>query len=359
MKSNNYVAIMAGGIGSRFWPMSRVRNPKQFLDILNTGQSFLQSTFERFVSFIPAENIYIVTSYDYVEIVKSQLPDLDPANIVGEPERKNTAACIAYIAHKLQVQNPEANLIVAPSDHLILDNTAFEKNCKEGLAFTAEHRKFVTFGIKPTSPNTGYGYIQSKDEAHLTLKYVKRFTEKPNKKTAELFLKDKNYFWNSGIFIWKTKDIIASFRQHAPSFYTLFNSIADSYNTPYEKSAIIQVYSNCESISIDYAILEKEDSVYMLPAEFGWSDLGTWNSAWENSTKDNEHNATSGVDTLVYDSKDCIVHSTEKKLIMVGGVEDLIVVNTADVLLICKKENEQQIKDYVALVKTQKGEKYL
>ncbi len=358
--NNNYAAIMAGGIGSRFWPMSRSSYPKQFLDILNTGKTLLQSTYDRFLTFIPNENIYIVTSEEYVEIVKQQLPLLPVANIVGEPQRKNTAPCVALIAYKIQQLNPNANLIVAPSDHLIDDQQAFEETCKRALAYTAGNNAFVTLGIQPSYANTGYGYIQIENEAVAEKVYpVKRFTEKPNLETATVFFKSGAYLWNAGIFIWKASDIIQAFKSHATDIAAMFEAQSLHFNTPAEKQAVFSIYQNCPSVSVDYAIMEKATNVFLIPASFKWSDLGTWNSAWENFDKDSAQNAIAGDNTLMVDTTGCIVHSTDKKLLLVGGVDDLIVVNTPDALLICKKENEQQIKEYLAKVKEAKGEFYL
>jgi len=357
---NNYVAIMAGGIGSRFWPMSRSTYPKQFLDILNTGKTLLQGTYDRFTSFIPNENIFIVTSAEYVSIVKEQLPQIPEANIIGEPERKNTAPCIALIALKLKKINPDANLIVAPSDHMIENAEVFQQNCISALNFTAQNNAFVTLGIKPTYANTGYGYIQyEKKNSTQGIYTVKRFTEKPNKTTAIEFFNDGSYLWNSGIFIWKAADLINAFRSYMPEMFNIFQCGLIDFNTSKEAAAINHIYKHCESISIDYAILEKATNVHVIPASFGWSDLGTWNSAWENFEKDNAQNAIAGDNTLMVDANGCIVHSTDKKLVLVGGVDDLIIVNTPDALLICKKENEQQIKEYLAKVKETKGELYL
>ena len=357
--TNNYVVIMAGGIGSRFWPMSRTNYPKQFLDILGTGKTLLQSTYDRFLSFIPNENIFIVTADEYVSIVSHQLPELPPQNIVGEPFRKNTAACINLITIKIIKLNPSANLIVAPSDHLIENNEAFVRNCLEGLEYTNHQNAFVTLGIQPTYAHTGYGYIQYQKESGTTIYPVKRFTEKPTKEKATEFLEDGSYVWNSGIFIWKAADILQAFRTYMPFMFDLFVSRWLDYNSPHEAGAIRQIYSDCESISIDYAILEKAKNVYVIPAGFNWSDLGSWNSAYEIFEKDYSQNAIAGKNTLMVDSKGCMIHSSDQKLVLVGGVDDLIVVNTKDALLICKKENEQQIKDYLSKVKETMGELYL
>ncbi len=351
---------MAGGIGSRFWPMSRTSYPKQFLDIINTGKTLLQSTYERFASFIPAENIFIVTANEYVSIVKEQLTDIPFENIIGEPERKNTAPCVALIAFKLQKLNPHANLIVAPSDHLINDSKAFKNDCLKALEFTNSNNKFVTLGIKPTYANTGYGYIQHSDEKMEDGIYpVKRFTEKPKLERAITFCKQGNYLWNAGIFIWKVNDIVAAFKNDAAELFHLFMDGLEYFNTNKEVDAIEKIYKHCESISVDYAILEKANNVTVIPASFDWSDLGTWNSAWENIEKDDAANAIASTNTLMVDAKGCIVHSNDQKLILIGGLDDLIVVNTKDALLICKKENEQAIKEYVAKLKETKGSLYL
>jgi mannose-1-phosphate guanylyltransferase len=360
MNTNNYVAIMAGGIGSRFWPISRTTYPKQFLDILNTGKTLLQCTYERYLQFIPNENIYIVTSDEYIPIVAAQLPLLPVENILGEPERKNTAPCVAYIALKLKKMNPDANLIMAPSDHMIEAPEVFQEVCKMALDFTATHNAFVTLGIKPTYANTGYGYIQF-EASHVEkgIHPVKRFTEKPSLSNAIDFFQSGEYLWNAGIFIWKAKDIIDAFRDYVPEMYDVFSCGLIDFNTPKEKESIKHIYNYCESISIDYAIMERAKNVYVIPADFKWSDLGTWNSAWENFTKDDAQNAVAGNNTVVVNANGCIVHSTDNKLVLVGGVNDLIIVNTPDALLVCKKEDEQYIKQYVAKVKEQKGDTYL
>ncbi|KPM47311.1 mannose-1-phosphate guanylyltransferase [Jiulongibacter sediminis] len=358
MNKNHYVAIMAGGVGSRFWPVSKSTYPKQFLDILNTGRSFLQATYDRFAKFTPVENIYIVTSEEYVSLVESQLPQLAKGNILGEPERKNTAPCIAYVSHKVHAENPEANMIIAPSDHLIKNEEAFEKNCLQALSYTDQGDSFVTFGIKPSYANTGYGYIETREANGENISKVNRFTEKPDLETAISFVKKNNYFWNSGIFVWKTESIISAFAEHNPSINSLFESIQETYNTDQENTALKEIYCQCESISIDYAILEKANNVFMIEAEFDWSDLGTWNSAWENFTKNEQKNAVSGKETVVLDSHNCIVHSNDKKLVLVGGVDNLIVVNTPEALLICSKDKEQDIKSYINQIKGTVSETY-
>ncbi|MEY3350772.1 MAG: hypothetical protein RIQ50_883, partial [Bacteroidota bacterium] len=280
---NHYVAIMAGGIGSRFWPMSRTSYPKQFLDILNLGSTLIQSTYQRFLKFIPEENIYIVTSEEYVEIVKEQLPKLPLENIVAEPSRKNTAPCVAYISYKLQQLNPKGMLICAPADHLILDETSFVKVCLEAFSFVSEHKALITLGIQPSHPNTGYGYIQYEQQPVNDNVYkIKTFTEKPNLELAKTFIASGDFLWNAGIFVWGVSTIVSAFEQHLPEMAELFEAEKEFFNSKKEKKSIDKIYPLCTNISIDYGIMEKANNVYIIPASFGWSDLGTWNSAHDN-----------------------------------------------------------------------------
>lgn len=351
---------MAGGIGSRFWPMSRSNFPKQFLDILGSGKTLIQSTFDRFAAFIPIENIYVVTSGEYVNIVKNQLPDLPLQNILGEPSRKNTAPCIAYISFKLHQMDPNATMIVAPADHLILDNIAFNKVCLEALSFVNKHNALITLGIKPTYPNTGYGYIQyEQPEVADNVYKVKTFTEKPNLELAKAFMASGEFLWNAGIFVWQVKNIISAFEKYLPEMYEVFQTERARFNTVEENAALQEIYPLCTNISIDFGIMEKAENVYLIPASFGWSDLGTWNSAYENLEKDYLGNAVAGNEVMVFDSHNNMVHAQKDKLVLLQGMEDFIVVDTEDVLLICKKEKEQEIKEYVAEVKRNKGDKHL
>jgi len=360
MNKHHYVVIMAGGIGSRFWPKSRQDFPKQFLDILNTGKTLIQWTFERFSTFIPAENIYVVTSQEYSEIVHEQLPLLRKENILGEPSRKNTAPCIAYISFKLQQLDPKASLIVAPSDHLILDPTAFVKVCLEALSFVGKHNAFITLGIKPTYPNTGYGYIQYEQHSVSDNVYkVKTFTEKPNLELAKTFLASGDFLWNAGIFVWQVKNIIQAFEKYLPEMYDVFAAEKEKFNTTEEKEALQGIYPLCTNISIDFGIMEKADNVYLIPSSFGWSDLGTWNSAYENLEKDYLENAVAGDNVIVIDASRCMVHAPNDKLVVLQGLDKFIVVDTSDVLLICHRDKEQEIKEYVAEVKRNKGDQYL
>lgn len=360
MNKHHYVAIMAGGIGSRFWPKSRTSMPKQFLDILNTGKTLIQWTFERYAEFIPKENIFVVTSQDYEAIVAEQLPEMNKENILCEPSRKNTAPCIAYISFKLLQHDPEAALIVAPSDHIILDNNAFKTITLKALDFVTHLKAFVTLGITPTYPNTGYGYIQHDTMSVAEDIYkVKTFTEKPNLELAKTFISSGDFLWNAGIFVWQVKNVVKAFEQFQPEMYELFDGEKTNFNTPDEKNAINRIYPMCTNISIDFAIMEKADNVYVIPSSFGWSDLGTWNSAYENLEKDYLGNAVAGENVIVIDATKCMVSAPKEKLVVLQGVDDCIVVDTKDVLLICSKDKEQEIKDYVAEVKRSKGDIYL
>lgn len=355
-----YVAIMAGGIGSRFWPMSRTSYPKQFLDIMNTGRTLVQSTYDRFKKFIPEENIFIVTSEEYVPIVQEQLPEMKWENIVAEPSRKNTAPCVAYISYKLRELNNKGALICAPSDHLILDETAFTKVCLEALSFVTQHKALITLGIKPSHPNTGYGYIQFEQQPASDNVYkVKTFTEKPNVELAKTFITSGEFLWNAGIFVWQVGSIVTAFEKHLPEIAELFEAEKSAFNTSSEKQSIEKIYPQCSNISIDFGIMEKAENVYIIPSSFGWSDLGTWNSAHDNMDKDYLGNAVSGNEVMVIDATRCMIHAPNNKLVLLQGMDDYIVVDTDDVLMICKKEKEQEIKQYVAEVKRNKGDKYL
>jgi len=360
MTNNNYVAIMAGGIGSRFWPMSRTDFPKQFLDILNTGRTLIQSTFDRFALFIPIENIYIVTTEKYKQIVIDQIPDLPIENILCEPSRKNTAPCIAYISYKLRQINPAANLICAPADHIILESENFKIKCLEALFFTANNQALVTLGIKPTHPNTGYGYIQYEPQSISDNVFkVKTFTEKPDKELAKTFISSGDFLWNAGIFVWQIKNIIHAFETFLPELHEVFDAEKDNFNTPAEKEAIERIYPQCVNISIDYGVMEKANNVYIIPSSFGWSDLGTWNSAYDNLEKDYLGNAVAGDSVMIIDATKCMVSVPDKKLLVLQGVDDCIIVDTPDVLMICKKEKEQSIKEYVAEVKRNIGDHFV
>ena len=351
---------MAGGIGSRFWPISRTAYPKQFLDILNTGRTLIQATFDRFAKFIPIENIYIITFEQYQDIVAKQIPELPVANILCEPSRKNTAPCVAYISYKLYELNPHANLICAPADHIISDESTFEKVCKDALQFTAHIKSLVTLGIKPTHPNTGYGYIQFDQHAVSENVFkVKTFTEKPDKQLAKTFMSSGDFLWNAGIFVWQVKYIIKAFEKYLPELAEVFEAEKNQFNTKKETQAIERIYPLCINISIDYGIMEKADNVYIIPSSFGRSDLGTWTSIYDNLEKDYLDNAVVGNHVVVIDATNNVIHADNKKLVVLQGIDDFVIVDTKDVLLICKKDKEQDIKEYVAEIKRNKGDKYL
>lgn len=360
MNQHHYVAIMAGGIGSRFWPKSRTGYPKQFLDILNTGKSLIQWTYDRYAMFIPNENIYVVTSVEYVDIVAAQLPKIPKENILAEPSKKNTAPCVAYISFKLLQKDPEASLIVAPADHMILDGETFRSIALKALDFVTQIKAIVTLGMTPTYPNTGYGYIQREAlQAADGIYKVKTFTEKPTLEIAKTFFASGDFLWNAGIFMWQVKNIAKAFELYQPEMFELFDGEKDHYNTPEEQAAINRIYPLCTNVSIDYAIMEKADNVYVMPSSFGWSDLGTWNSAYDNLEKDYLGNAVASDNVIVIDATKCMVSAPSEKLLLLQGLDDFIVVDTPDVLMICKKEKEQAIKEYVAEVKRSKGDKYL
>lgn len=360
MNKHHYVAIMAGGIGSRFWPMSRTGYPKQFLDILGVGKTLIQQTFDRYSKLVPAENIYIVTSSEYVSTVHQQLPLLPVDNILSEPSRKNTAPCIAYIAFKLLQKDPDALMMAAPADNLILDTEAFLQTANKAFNFVDSINALVTIGIKPAYPNTGYGYIQHEvPEVAPGVHEVKTFTEKPNLELAKTFITSGDFLWNAGIFTWKVKTVVTAFEKFLPEMYEVFAAERSKFNTPEEKKAIENIYPQCTNISIDFGIMEKADNVFVIPASFSWSDLGTWNSAWDNTEKDNLNNAVTGSNVMIIDAKSCVVNAPNNKLVVLQGLEDYIVVDTKDVLLVCKREKEQEIKEYVAEVKKAKGDKFL
>lgn len=360
MNKHHYIAIMAGGIGSRFWPMSRTNFPKQFLDVLGTGKTLIQQTFDRYTKLVPKENIYVITSDEYVDIVKTQLPGISAENVLAEPSRKNTAPCIAYIAFKLLGKDPDAVMMAAPADHLIMETDEFLKTAKKALDFVNHINALVTIGIKPASPNTGYGYIQHDTaEAAPEIYKVKTFTEKPNLELAKAFIASGDFLWNAGIFTWKVKNIVHAFEKFLPEVYDVFVAEKDQFNTAGEQEAIERIYPQCTNISIDFGVMEKADNVYVIPAGFTWSDLGTWNSAWDNMEKDYWGNAVSGDKVMVVDAKNCVVHVPDNKLVVLQGLEEFILVDTNDVLLVCRKDKEQEIKEYVAEVKRNMGDGFL
>lgn len=363
MNNNNFCIIMAGGVGARFWPMSRKDHPKQFIDILGTGETLIQATFNRFLKVCPPENIYIVTNESYRQLVLKQLPMITEAQVLCEPSRRNTAPCIAYANYTILQRNPDANVVVAPSDHIILKEDVFTEVILAALKATAEHDWLLTLGIQPNRPDTGYGYIQFEEkeacESDSRVRKVKTFTEKPQLEMAKQFLASGDFLWNSGIFIWKLKTIMQSFAKHLPDVDQLFRAGIGKYATPEEPQFIEQTYSMCKNISIDYGVMEKADNVYVLSSDFGWSDLGTWGSLYDIRQKDNDANAVVGQNVMMYDSKNCIVNMPKDKLVVLQGLDGYIVVEDEGTLLVCRKEDEQQIRQFVNDVMIEKGEKYV
>jgi len=363
MNKNNYCVIMAGGLGTRFWPMSKTEHPKQFIDVLGTGKTLIQQTYERFSGVIPSQNIFIVTNANYIALIKKQLPDLPESQILSEPNRRNTAPCVAYAAHKIFEINPNANMVVAPSDHIIMNEPEFKNILESALDSSEKNEWLITLGITPSRPDTGYGYIQFNDTVKFSndirLRRVKTFTEKPDLEIAKTFLKSGDFLWNAGIFVWSAKTIIAAFEKHLPEVYKLFVAGKGIYNTPKEADFIEHTYSICRSISIDYGVMEKADNVYVYISDFGWSDLGTWGSLYENRSKNDKGNAIVGKNVMMYDSANCIVNMPNEKLAVIQGLEGYIVVEADNILLICKKDDEQQIRRFVNDVMLQKGEQFV
>lgn len=349
---------MAGGIGSRFWPMSKESYPKQFLDVLGTGESLIQMTYNRLLKVVPKSQIFVVTNKNYKTLVLDQL-DISQDQVLTEPIRKNTAPCIAYAAHKIYALNPEANLIVAPSDHLILKEERFVNIIHTALEKSAQDNSLVTLGIKPSRPDTGYGYIQFENDSDILMgeiKKVKQFTEKPNRELAELFVKSGNYYWNSGIFIWKAETIIAALNKFKPQLNALFATKGNDYNTSNEQAFINGAFTECEDISIDFAVLENAKNVQVVLANFGWSDLGTWGSLYGHLEKDFEGNAVIGKSAHLFETKNCIINLPDDKLALIQGLEDHIVVESDGALMIVKKVDEQKIKGFLKEIKTKNAQ---
>lgn len=343
--SHTYVVIMAGGIGSRFWPKSRAAKPKQFLDILNVGKTLLQLTLERLLPICPIENFYVVTADIYEKAVVEQLPELPKENIIKEPVRRNTAPCIAYACDKIIARDKNANVIIVPSDQLIVHTDKYLRILRKCLAFTAKQEVLVTIGVKPTKPSTGYGYIQYleavEDEG---FHKVKTFTEKPSLEIAKTFIESGDFLWNSGMFVWKAKTILKAFHKLLPEVIDAFEGAHDVYGTKSEKKFIEKAYSVVTNISIDYGVMEKANNVYTIPADFGWSDIGTWDSLFDVYEKDYLGNAVKGKNVKIYDAQNNMIMADDQKLVVLQGIEGLCVVDTGDVLLICQRSKEQEIK---------------
>ncbi|MCB9189510.1 MAG: mannose-1-phosphate guanylyltransferase [Flavobacteriales bacterium] len=355
---NNYVVIMAGGIGSRFWPMSTSRNPKQFHDVLGIGKSLLQMTVERYLPICEEQNIFIVTNDSYKDLVKEQLPNFLDDQILLEPSRKNTAPCIAYAAYKIHQRNPQAKMIVAPSDHLIVKEFEFRETITTALKAAEEYGQLVTIGIKPDRPDTGYGYIQF-EAGEDTVRKVKTFTEKPSLDIAQRFLDSGDFYWNSGMFIWSSATIIEAFEKYLPEIGKLFSDIQADFYTTKEEESINRIYPLCKNISIDYGIMENAEKVSVILADLGWSDLGTWGSLYTHIQHDDYKNAIVGKNVLTYDANDNMIKVPDDKLVVIQGLNDFIIVENNNTLLICKKRDEQKIKQFVTDIKSKKGNDFI
>lgn len=354
---------MAGGVGSRFWPVSRTEYPKQFIDFFGVGKTLIQSTYERFLRICPSENIFIVTNEIYTDIIKSQLPELQDNQILAEPIMRNTAPCIAYGSMKIAELNPEANIVVAPSDHTIANLDEFVRSIEQSLIAATNNDCLITLGIKPSRPDTGYGYIQYMENTLATddkIFKVKTFTEKPNLELAKSFLQSGDFLWNAGIFIWSAKSINNAFKKHLPDMHDIFQLGESIYNTPDEKGFISNAYQQCTNISIDFAIMEKADNVYVLPTDFGWSDLGTWASIYDMAEKDYVGNAViPSEQVMMFNSSNCMVNVPEDKLVILQGLHDYIVVESNNTLLVCPRAEEQTVKQMVADVKSKFGTRFI
>jgi len=344
--NNNYLIIMAGGIGSRFWPMSTPEAPKQFLDILGTGRTMIQQTVDRFDGLVPMENIFIVTSKAYKAIINEQLPGIDDHQILLEPCMRNTAPCIAYATYKIHQRNEEANIVVAPSDHLITDESEFKRVIQKGFEFTASNDSLLTLGIHPHRPEIGYGYIQAGADNEQGINKVVAFKEKPDLKTAEDYLSEGNYFWNAGIFLWSSKSILSAFEQYLPQLVEIFKKGETVYYTDDEQVFIDENFPQCENISIDYGIMEHADNIYVMPANFGWSDLGTWGSLWEKREHDDKGNSVVGSDVQLYECENNIVTVPDGRKVVLQGLNDYIVTEANGVFMVCQKTEEQRIKEF-------------
>ncbi len=361
-QQRSYGVIMAGGVGSRFWPMSRSDHPKQFHDVLGIGRTLLQLTFDRLQKDRPADQIFVVTNAHYRSLVLEQLPELKEEQVLCEPARRNTAPCIAYAAYKIHERDPEGVMVVAPSDHLILKEEAFHETIRIAVEQAATYNSLVTLGIQPLRPDTGYGYIQTAPASATVndrVKKVEAFTEKPDRSTAEKFLEQGEYYWNSGIFIWTVAGIIEALARYLPSVNALFREGEGKYDTEKEVPFIEKAYQNCEAISIDHGVMEKADHVDVIPADLGWSDLGTWSALHAQLDKDENNNAVVGDNVMLYDSRDSIIHVPKDKLVLLQGMDDMIVVESDNILLVCHKQEEQRIKQFVEDVKREKGEGYV
>lgn len=341
---------MAGGVGSRFWPMSTKEYPKQFIDVLGCGRTLLQLTVDRFEGICEMKNIWVVTNEKYAGIVKEQLPEVPDTNILCEPCRRNTAPCIAYVSWRIKSHDPKANIVVSPSDHVVMDVKEFQRVVKMCMAFTSENDSIVTLGMKPNRPETGYGYIQAdlstSSSRNREIFRVDTFREKPDLETAQKYIQQKNYFWNAGIFIWNVNTIVNAFRVYQPSMAKIFESMLPIYETDAEQETVNKLFPECENISVDYAIMEKAEEIFICPSNFGWSDLGTWGSLLTQTKRDLYGNSCIGSDINVFETRNCMIHTTQEKKVVVQGLDGYIVAEKNDTLLICKLSEEQRIKQF-------------
>lgn len=348
--NNNHLVIMAGGVGSRFWPMSTTEKPKQFIDVLGVGRSLLQLTFDRFKGICSPENVWVVTNRSYKDLVLEQLPEIPVTNILCEPCRRNTAPCIAYVSWRIKSKDRNANIVVTPSDHIVTNCEEFKRVISQCLKFTSETDAIITLGMKPTRPETGYGYIQADlslcSPRNKEIFRVDSFREKPDLETAKKYIQNKSYFWNAGIFIWSVNTIVNAFRIYQPAISKIFESLQPVYGTPKEQEEIDLRFPECENISVDYAIMEKAEEIFVCPADFGWSDLGTWGSLLVQTKKDLYGNGVIGENVSLFDTHNCIVHTLDKKKVVIQGLDGYIVADDGNKLLICKLSEEQRIKQF-------------
>jgi mannose-1-phosphate guanylyltransferase len=358
MNKNYYAILMAGGVGSRFWPVSTEAFPKQFHDMLGTGDTLLQKTFNRLAKLIPQENIFILTNERYNDLVLEQLPQVTQRQVVLEPAMRNTAPCILYASLKIQKENPNAIMIVAPSDHWIEDETTFSNNVQQAFDFCAENDALMTLGIQPTFPNTGYGYIEFDKTSNNDIKAVNQFREKPDYETAKDFIAQGNFLWNAGIFMWSVKSVVLAFQNNQPVLYQLFKNGMATYNTEFEYDFIKENYAKSENVSVDYAIMETSKNVFVIAAEFDWNDLGTWGSLYDKLDKDETGNAVVNSRILPENASGNMIRTANNKIVVVDGLKDYIIVDKEDVLLIYPKSKEQDIKKVLQKVKGKFGEQY-
>ena len=347
---NNHLVIMAGGVGSRFWPMSTAEKPKQFIDVLGVGRTLLQLTLDRFEGICDPQNVWVVTNEKYADIVRQQLPEVPAGNVLCEPCRRNTAPCIAYVSWRIKKKDPKANVVVTPSDHIVVNGEEFRRVVNQCMKFTSETDAIVTLGMKPTRPETGYGYIQAdlstSSPRNKEIFRVDSFREKPSQEKAMEYIRNKSYFWNAGIFIWGVGTIVNAFRVYQPAINRVFENLLPVYGTPREQEEINKRFPECESISVDYAIMEKAEEIFVCPADFGWSDLGTWGSLLAQTKKDLYGNSVIGENVNLYDTHNSIIHTLDHKRVVVQGLDGYIVAESDGRLLICKLSEEQRIRQF-------------